>query len=111
VERGEGQNAARRQAGTRPDDDRVGHAEVRDHDVRATQRPVVRFLAIGHHEGHVGEARPAGQALGLDERAGVGVDPEDAASAWGEVEREASGPRPDIEDSPTLEGLLVEPRE
>ena len=109
VKRRERQDAARRQRGAGPGDDCVGHAEVGHHDVRRAERPIVRLLGVGHHEDHVRVARPAGAPPGLDERAGVRVDPDDPPGPRRELKREASGPGADVEDGAARERLGVEP--
>jgi hypothetical protein len=50
-------------------------------------------------------------ALGLDEGAGIGVDPEDPPGPRREVEGEAPGPGADVEKGAAVERFLVEPRD
>ncbi len=109
VEGGERQDAARRQPGAGPCDDRIGHAEVGDHHVRRTERPIVGLLGVGDHEDDVGVPGPVSAPAGLDERPGVRVDPDDAPGAGRQMKGQASGPRADVEDGPALERLRVEP--
>jgi hypothetical protein len=84
---------------------------VGNHQVRLAERAVIGLLAVGDDEEHVGESRPAGEALGLDESARVGVDPDDAPGPRREVEGEAAGPGPDVQNGPAIERLGVQPRD
>ena len=80
-----------------------------DNQVRLTERPVVGPFGVRHHEEYVGEPGSARVALSLDEGSRVGVETDYPPGSRREVKRKSPGPRPDVENGTTVEGLLIEP--